>query len=133
MQARDKLLPNEEKDSVSHWDHATSYQCATNLDPFVRFLGLVEVRLCLPPPAEHAFVLHTDTKVSRASKRGGQNRNNRNEHDKEPLTFPKAPVPSHTSPNQRCPCTRRVFRWLPLGEHLPSLVPSMSQPDGYGP
>ena len=40
---------------------------ATNLDPFVRLLGLVEVHLCLPVAAKHGLVLHTDADVSRAS------------------------------------------------------------------
>ena len=42
---------------------------ATNLDPFVRLLGLVEVHLCLPVAAKHALVLQTDSKIVRAAER----------------------------------------------------------------
>ena len=82
---------------------------ATNLDPFVRLLSLVEVRLCLPVAAKHGLVLHTDADVSRASGRDGQHRGNSNEYNNEPLTFPITPVPCYSYPNQWCVCIVRVF------------------------
>jgi len=63
------MLPNEET-KLSIPSGIARQAMTTNLDPFVRLLGLVEVHLCLPVAAKHVLVPKTDTKIVRASERG---------------------------------------------------------------
>jgi hypothetical protein len=62
------MLQNEEK-KLSVPSGIARQAMATNLDPFVRLVGLVEVHLCLPVAAKHALVLQTDSKIVRAAER----------------------------------------------------------------
>ena len=74
IQARDEVLPNERKKIQYPMSDIARQAMTTNLDPFVRLLGLVEVHLRLPVAAKHVLILQTDTKIVRASERGRQNR-----------------------------------------------------------
>ena len=100
----------------------------TNLDPFVRLLGLVEVHLRLPVAAKHVLILQTFTKIICASERGRQNRKKKPiaKDEKEPLTNPTTPVPCRSSPSRWRVCILQFVDWLPSGAHLPSLVVPMS-------
>jgi hypothetical protein len=69
IQARDKLLPNEEK-KLSIPPGIARQARTTNLYPSVRLLGPVKVHLCLSMAANHTHVVQTSTKIVRASECG---------------------------------------------------------------
>lgn len=56
------------------------------------FLGFVVVRLRLLMPAQHALRLYAIPEISRAFRRGGQNRTT-TVKDKKSLTSPITPLP----------------------------------------